>query len=155
VKLLLIALVLSSTVFAGEKDFDQIVKAIETHYGAARTHIPLLGVANLFVKARHLEGVSGFKIAVFEDLKGAAGDSSFMDNFSSNSLTRIVRVSGHEGEAAYIFSGEAAKSARLLVATFDPGEATVVEVKVDAAALIKLLADPRHMGSALTGPREE
>jgi len=147
------ALGVCTAAHAGE--FEQIVKAIETHYGVSRTHVPLMGVANLFLKAKHVEGVSGFKIAMFEDLKGSAGDSNFMDGFSDGGMQRIVRVRDHDNEATYIFSGEAGKSTRLLIATFGSNEATVVEVKADMNALIRLLQDPAHMGQALTGDRNE
>lgn len=154
IRILVAALALSSFAFAGEKDFDRIVSAVETHYGVSKTHVPLMGVANLFLKARHMEGISGFKLATFEDLPESEGGAEFMDRLPFEGLHRIVRVRSRDGEATYIFSGEAGKSTSVLVATFEKNQATVVEVKADAGALVKLLADPAHMGNALSGERE-
>ncbi len=155
-KALGLLLMLCTAVFAGDKDFDQIVSAIERHYGVARTHVPLMGVANLFVKGTHTQGVTGFKIAVFEDLKKSETDKDFMEHLSAGGVQRIVRVrSWHDGEATYIYMGDAGKSTRLLIATFESNQATVVEVKAETSALVKLLGDPEHMGKALSGDREE
>jgi hypothetical protein len=154
-RLLVAVLALCSVAVAGDKEFDQIVGAIEKHYGVTKTHIPLMGVANLFVKTAHPQGVSGFRIAVFEDLKGAEGDSDFMDRLDLG-LHRLVRVrSSADGEATYIYAADAGKSTRVLVATFESNQATVVEVKADMDALVRLLGDPTHMGKALSGEREE
>jgi hypothetical protein len=141
--------------FAADPEFDQVVSAIEKHYGVTKTHIPLMGVANLFVKTAHPQGVSGFKIALFEDLQGAEGDSDFMDRLDLG-LHRMVRVSSRpDGEATYIYAADAGKSTRVLVATFESNQATVVEVKADMDALVKLLGDPVNMGKALGGQKEE
>lgn len=154
-RLLVAALAFCSMAFAGDKEFDQIVSAIEKHYGATRTHIPLMGVANLFVKTTHPKGVSGFKIAVFEDLKDVEGDTDFLDRLDLG-LHRLVRVrSSADGDATYIYAADAGKSTRVLVATFESNQATVVEVKADMDALIKLLGDPAHMGKTLGGEKEE
>jgi hypothetical protein len=154
-RVLALGLALCSMTFAAGKEFDQIVSAIEKHYGATKTHIPLMGVANLFVKTAHPEGVSGFKIALFEDLKRAEGDSDFMDRLDLG-LHRLVRVrSGQDGGATYIYAADAGKSTRVLVATFESNQATVVEVKMEMSALVRLLGDPVNMGKALGGDREE
>lgn len=154
-RVLVAALALCSMAFAGDREFDQIVSAIEKHYGVTKTHIPLMGVANLFVKGARPEGVSGFKIAVFEDLKGAEGDSDFMEHLDLG-LHRLVRVrSRQDAEATYIYAADAGKSTRVLVVTFESNQATVVEVKADVDALVRLLGDPAHMGKALGGEKEE
>jgi hypothetical protein len=154
-RVLVAALALCSVALAGDKEFDQIVSAIEKHYGVTKTHIPLMGVANLFVKTAHPQGVSGFKIAMFEDLKGGEGDSDFMDRLDFG-LHRLVRTrSRADGEATYIYAADAGNSTRVLVATFESNQATVVEVKADMDALVRLLGDPTYMGKALGGDREE
>ena len=64
-----IFLVASGVVLIADSEFDHVVKAIEVHYHTKRTHIPFLGVANVFVKVAHPAGASEFKLAIFEDLK--------------------------------------------------------------------------------------
>src|SRR5262245_54591184 len=49
------------------KGFKDVVKHLETKYGAKKVRIPLLGLANFAVKIIRPAGVKGFKLAVFEN----------------------------------------------------------------------------------------
>jgi hypothetical protein len=161
--LALMILTTSGAVFAGDTEFDRIVKAIESRYGTKPLHIPFIGVANFFVKVAHPEGASGFKLAVFEglkDLKSPADGGEwrerdhFMDSLAGANLHPLVRVhSRHAGEATYIFMGPVGKSSRVLIATFERDEATVIEVKANLETLLKSLQDPAHAGHTLRGDR--
>jgi len=60
--------------------------------------------------------------------------------------------SRHDGEATYIFMGQErkpGKSTRLLIATFERDQATVIEVKANIETLLKSLEDPEHAGHTL------
>jgi len=144
----------------GDSEFDHIVKAIESHYGTQPLHIPFMGVASFIVKVAHPEGASGFKLAVFEDLKSSPESREwterdrFMDSVSGPSLHPLVRVhSRRSGEATYIFMGPEGKSTRILIATFERNEATVIEVKANIDALLRSLEEPGHAGRILRGDR--
>ena len=152
-------LMASVAAFGGDAEFDRIVKAIESHYGTRPERIPFMGVANFFVKVAHPEGAAGIKLAVFEGLKDlrSAEDPAdwrerdhLMDTVASSSLHPMIRVhSRHDGEATYIFMGPSGKSTRLLIATFERNEATVIEVKANIETLMQSLQDPSHAGHAL------
>jgi hypothetical protein len=153
VRLLALLLTAASATYAAGSEFDRIVQAIESHYGTTRTRIPLMGVANLFVKVARPAGTSGFKLAVFENLGSSpsygqhAELDQFMRHLSGSSLHSLVRVHSHaNGESTYIFAGEAARSTRMLIATFQRNEATVVEVKVSMDTLLKMVESPEHAG---------
>lgn len=150
-----VLLVVSSAAFGGDAAFDRMVKAIESHYGTQRTHIPLMGVANFFVKVSHPAGAGSFKLAVFEDLKSSPGSSEwkardrFMDTLSGG-LRPLVRVhSRHGEESTYIFAGPVGKSTTMLIANFERDEATVVQVKVNTKMLLRSLEDPEHAEDTL------
>jgi hypothetical protein len=158
----LMALMAAGAAFGGDAEFDRIVKAIESRYGTRPLHIPFLGAANFFVKVARPEGASGFKLAVFEglkDLKSAADPGEwrerdrFMDTLAGPNLHPLVRVhSRHDGEATYIFMGPASKpgkSTRVLIATFEHDEATVIELKANIETLLKSLHEPAHAGRTL------
>jgi len=137
--------------FAGDWEFDHVVKAIESHCGTRHTYIPFLGLANFVVKVARPAGASGFKLAVFENLRSAPGYrdreelNRFMDGLSSASLHRVVCArSRRDGEATYIYVGEAGSSTKMLIASFDRNEATVVEVKVNIETLLKTIDAPEH-----------
>lgn len=147
-KFLAIFLAGYSLAIGGDNEFDHVVKAIESHYGTRRTHIPFMGLANFAVRVAHPAGTSEIKLAVFEDLK-TLGDGDqreldhFMNSLSSRDLHPLVRVrSRRDDEATYIFAGDFSKSTRLLIATFQPSEATVIEVKVDVNTLLKWINHP-------------
>ena len=155
VRLLALLLTAASAAYPGS-EFDRIVQAIESHYGTTRTHIPLMGMANLFVKVARPAGASGFKLAVFENLGSSKsyGEHDELDQFmrhlSGSGLHSLVRVhSRANGESTYIFAGEAGRSTRMLIATFQRNEATVVEVKVSMDTLLKMIESPEHAGTFL------
>jgi len=144
----------SGVVLVGDSEFDHVVKAIETHYHAKRTHIPFLGIANVAVKIAHPAGASEFKLAVFEDL-GEITDQDkqeldqFMHSLSSARLHPLVRQrSRRDRQSVYIFaSGDEEKSTRMLIATFERDEATVIQVKVDINELLKWIDSPMEASS--------
>ncbi len=158
----LAALVTAAAAFAGDAEFDRIVKAIESRYGTKPLHVPFMGVANFAVKVAHPEGATGFKLAVFEglrDLKSAADPGEwgerdrFMDTLAGPNLHPLVRVhSRRGGEATYIFmnpQGKSHTSTRVLIATFERDQATVIEVQANIDTLLKSLEDPQHAGRTL------
>lgn len=153
----IIALLLAgySIALGGDSEFDHVVKAIETHYGTKRTHIPFMGLANFAVKVAHPAGTSELKLAVFEDLRTLGdGDQKeldhFMNSLSSRDLRPMIRVRSHrDNESVYIFASDFGKSARLLLATFEPSEATVIEVKVDINTLMRWINHPDDAGRSL------
>lgn len=154
-------LMAAGTAFGGDADFDRIVKAIESHYGTHRLHIPFLGVASLLVNVARPEGASGFKLAVFQDLKSSPeyGEwkerDRFMDTVFIGEMHPLVRVhSRRDGNATYIFAEPAGKSMRVLIATFERDEATVIEVKVNMSTLVKSIEEPEGAGRALGGLRD-
>jgi hypothetical protein len=155
-----VLLLAATTAFGADAEFDRIVKAIESHYGTQPMHIPFMGLADVIVKVAHPEGARGFKLAVFEDLKSAPDSrdwverDSFMNSLSGPSLHPMVRVhSRRNGEATYIFIGPQGKATRLLIATFERNEATVVEVKADVDTLLKSFEEPGSAGHTLGGDR--
>jgi hypothetical protein len=153
-KLLVAFAIACSGLSAADREFEQIVKAIESQYGVKPNHIPFLGLGNFLLKTAHPQGVSGFRIAVFEDLdrrdEGRAAFDQVMSRIGDSNLHPIIQVQSQRNrESTYIFTGNPGKSTRILVATLEDHEATVIEVKADTDALLQLLRDPDHIGDAL------
>jgi hypothetical protein len=145
-----LALFLAASCASGAgHEFDDIAKAIERHYGTRRTHIPLMGVANLVTKAARPAGTSGFKLAIFEDLydrqedEGSAELDRFMNGLTVSGLHPIVRAhSRRGGEATYIYAGPVGQTTRLVIATFEGHQATLIEANVPVGILMQLLQSP-------------
>jgi len=160
-RVLAVLLMAAGAAFGGDADFDRIVKAIESHYGTHRLHIPLMGVASLLVSVARPEGATGFKLAVFEDLKSSPeyGEwkerDRFIDTLFIGEMHPLLRVhSRRDGNATYIFAEPVGISTKVLVATFERDQATVVEVKVNQSTLLGAMEDPGHAGRTLGGSRE-
>jgi len=161
-RLLGVFLIASSAAFAADGEFDYVVKAIEHYYGVKRTHIPLMGVANFALKVAHPGGASGFHLAIFEDLRSSSDYSDqleldrFMDGVTLRGLSPMVRThSRRSGESTYIFAGEAGKSTEMMIVTFEPNQATVIEVKVDFQTLLRTINHPEGAGKLFMGSRDE
>lgn len=147
-RFLALLLVAGGAACGADHEFDRVVRAVEQHYGVKRTHIPLMGLANLFVKVARPAGTSGFKLATFEDLpdSGDQGDLNRLMNdiCSAGRLHPMVVTRDRHGEdATYILIGEAGKSTDVLIATFEPHEATVIEVTVNIDTLMKMIGSPQ------------
>jgi hypothetical protein len=145
-RLLVIFLVVSSAGWGADWEFDRVVKAIEHQYGVRQTHVPLMGVANFFVKVVRPGGATGFKLAVFEDLRSDSQDEAeldrFMDRIDESDLHRLLRVHSRDGESAYIYLGDLGRATKMLLVTFGRNEATVMQVNLNVDALLRMLNDP-------------
>jgi hypothetical protein len=146
-RLLVAVLAISGAAWGADWEFDHVVKAIEHQYGVRRTHVPLMGVANFFVKVVRPGGATGFKLAVFEDLNSDEQDQAdldrFMDRIDESDFHRLLRVhSRRDDESAYIYLGDLGRTTKMLLVTFERHEATVVQVNLNVDALLRMLNDP-------------
>ncbi|MGA2194887.1 MAG: hypothetical protein ABSH40_06420 [Bryobacteraceae bacterium] len=146
-RLLAAVLAIASAAWGADWEFDRVVKTIEHQYGVRQTHVPLMGVANFFVKVVRPGGATGFKLAVFENLRSDDQDEvdldRFMDRIGESGLHRLLRVhSRRDGESAYIYLGDLGRTTKMLLVTFDRDEATVVQVNLNVDALLRMLNDP-------------
>ena len=149
--LAVVFLALSGAASAGGAEFDRVVKGIESHYGARHVHIPLMGVANFLVTVARPEGVSGFKLAVFDHLDAAPVDGGHaeLDRLIGGLCGKNLRplVEAHSrGDSTYILAGESGNNTRMLIATFGRSSATVIEVRANMQVLLRMLREPEHAG---------
>ena len=107
---IMIALLVSPSFFAlaKGKGFKDVVKHIETNYGAKKVRIPFLGLANFAIKLIRPAGVKGFKLAVFEDQnfsarEGAASFDAVMREAYNKDWRPMVQVSSKRNGASHTF----------------------------------------------------
>jgi len=147
-RILALLLATAGAACSADREFDQLVRAIENHYGVRQTHIPLMGLANFVVKVSHPAGARGFKLAVFENLLSSVDYDDtreldrFMGGIGGGLHPLVVTHSRRENASTYILAGDIGKTTRMLVATFDRHEATVVEVEVDIETLLRTIGSP-------------
>lgn len=136
---------------AGDADFKALVRGIETRYQVTRTRIPLFGVVKFFVNVSRPHGVKQFDLAVFEDVNFGEPDEREFDTLVREAVggnwRPMVRVrSRAPNEWTYVYVKEAGRDTRMMIATFEPGEAVVMQYKVNTRKLMEMLVRPERIG---------
>lgn len=157
--ILLAGLLGAGEMSAGDHGFDHVVRNIESEYGARRLRIPLLGLVNAIVKVARPAGTSELRLAVFEDLDLPASDEDRFGDIVGAGLDTgwrpLVRVRSRRGaEWTSIYVRDAGKRMKLLLAACEPGEATLIQVKVNPKVLGRWLREPEMMAGRITGGRD-
>jgi hypothetical protein len=138
------------------RDFQAVVGAIEAHLGVHHTHIPMMGFAKLFVKASAPSGVHNFELATFEDLKYSQDKIRDFQNVISDALgeswhTMVQVQAPWRREYTGIFIKGQGGQFRMMIATIEAQEATVVEVQISPSQWLAWLGNPATMGHRVGG----
>ncbi len=138
------------------KGFKDVVRHIETNYGAKKVRIPMLGLANFAVKLIRPAGVKGFKLAVFEDQDfssrpGAASFDAVMREAYDGDWRPMVQInSKRDGNShTFIYVRNSDKDVQFALAVLEDREAVVLEVKFNPDAAARFLENPKIMGVSL------
>lgn len=137
---------LAAAVMAKDPDFDMVVRDVESSFGGDRTQIPLLGLVGFFMRPA---GVSGFHLAVFENIRHA--DQFEADTVMSRAALRgwqpMVRVrSTRNDENTLIYAKPAGKWIKMLIVTVEREEATVVQLSLRPDRVVEWLDTPDAIG---------
>jgi hypothetical protein len=136
------------------REFNGVVHAIEDHYGVRRTHIPFLSLAMLFARPA---GVSGFKLAVFEDFHSSdvASMNDDLQQLVEHSLSSdwhlFVRTrSRDDGDNTLIYVNLGDGKMQMMIVAIEPNEATV-EMNLSERALRKWIDEPKESAKDQSG----
>src|SRR5215510_1293658 len=155
---IMIALLVSPSFIALAKGrgFKDVVRHIETNYGAKKVRVPFLGLANFAVKLIRPAGVKGFKLAVFEDQNysaraGAASFDAVMRESYDKDWRPMVQVSSKRDGAShtFIYVKSSGKDVQFALTVLEDHEAVVLEVKFNPDAAARFLENPKIMGISL------
>jgi hypothetical protein len=100
-----------------------------------------MGFAGLTVKVSQVGGVKTMKMAIFEDqqLRGSGSDNEFdevMRKALRSGWSPVVHTwSRRSGEHTYIYARSDGRDLKVLLATVEPNEAVVMQLKVDPEKL--------------------
>lgn len=151
-KFLLIAvLVMAAGTATARDEFGEVVGHIESHYHVHRNYGFIMGFAGMMVKISHVGGVKTLKTAIFEDQSFTGlGSGQEFDQLMRKALKSGWRpvVQSHSrrtGEHTYIYARGDGRDLRVLLATVEPSEAVVMELKVNPARLEDFI--DKHSGS--------
>jgi VWFA-related protein len=154
---ILIALLLAPAFNAQAKGkgFKDIVKHIEQKYGAKKTRIPMLGLANFAVRVVRPAGVKGFKLAVFEDQNFSARaesipfDAVMREAYNKDWMPLLQLNSKRSRARTFIYVKNSGKDVQFALVTLEEREAVVLEVKFNPDAAVRFLENPKIMGISL------
>jgi len=134
-----------------ERGFDEIVRAISDQLHTRPMHIPFFGLVNAATFVAHPAGVKHIDLAVFENLDlgdHAAKDVAEVIRKSAGGRWKpFIQVRSRE-ETVIVYMEEDRADCRLLVATVETGELTLVEVKLNPEGLQVWLNHPEETASA-------
>ena len=137
---------------AGDREFDQAVKAFEQQYGKRKLSIPFFGVATFLVKAARPAGARDLKLAVFEDIDSrrhpAPGElDEMMRPMGAGGWLPFVRVHNRRaGERVQIYSRrKGTKDWELMIATLERNEAVLMRVRLNPESVAKWMNSPGRM----------
>jgi hypothetical protein len=125
-------------------EFDWMVRQFAKESGTPATHIPFMGFARFVVDVGRPAGTSDFHLAIFEN--STLPPETFrrvMDETTRPGWKPMIRVCSRNGESTNIYVQNAGKHIRVLIGSFEHGEATLVQVRLKPEALMRFV-DERH-----------
>ena len=134
----------SAALEAAQPEFDDLVRAISDEFHTRPMHIPFFGLVNLATFVARPGGVKHINLALFENLP--ANDRSIRRlsdalRSANRNWRPFVQVHG-KGETVEVYMAQEGNDCKLLVATIETGEATVVELKLNPKAVQVWLREP-------------
>ncbi len=149
--LALLAVLASAPVLpASDQEFNAIVAKLSSHY--QKRPMRFMGLLNFIANRVKPSGVSGMKMAIFEDLnpdRRLSGDG--VDEFILAAATRgrflpFVRVKSREWEQTHIYARETAGKFEMLIISMEQDEAVVLKMRLHPEAMAQWIEKPVHKG---------
>jgi hypothetical protein len=136
---------------SGDREFDGLVRRIEARYETDQVRIPLFGLVNFFVKVVRPAGTTDLKLAVFEDMRRPLVDGEEFTHLVAEGLGPawhpFVRVESHrKNEWTSIYADAGGNRLRLLIASMERQEATLIRVHLNTDATLRWVSDPVRTG---------
>ncbi len=124
--------------------FDSIERKLESRLGAP-TSIPFLGLARLFVKVGHPDGVHDVELAVFEHppamIDGHLADAVLRAEVPEGFKPMVRRIAKN-GEWTFIYAKPVGDRLEMIVLNGEKSEVVLVRVIVDPAAIQQSIDKP-------------
>jgi hypothetical protein len=141
-----ILLVITAATASQASDLKKVVRAFEKDFGVHQQHIPMMGFAMFAARVASGFQMPGVKVAMF--------DNGALSQVPSLELERSLRralgpawqmfvktTSRHGEEQSWILVRPEGKQFRMFVATVEPSEVSLVEMKVSERKMRKWLQD--------------
>lgn len=135
---------------ASDREFNQIVERLSAAY--QKKPMPFMGLVSFAARFAQPEGVSGLKMAIFDDVDPAlrpdpAHFDAFMQRVAGPEYCPMVRVrSNRDGEQTYIYVRGDKAGYEMLLLTLEPSEAVVIKMHLNPKAMEGWVDDPVDHG---------
>lgn len=138
---------------AANREFDAVVRLVESHYHVRRRRLPFMAGTLMRVAARRA-GVRNLRLAIFaeQDFTPRSGDQEFAAAVGAafgGEWQPLVRINSQSGERTLVYLREAGEHVRLLVVNIERREATVAQAELSPQTLAGWLQNPERIGRAL------
>ncbi len=130
---------------AADKDFKAVVRAVESDLNIRHMRLPLIGfIARM---AASTQGVHQLNFVVYDEVRYERPDPRQFDQMMKSAVadrwTPFVTVrSKRDHEYTYIYIRPDGEHWKMMIASFEPGEAVLMHLKLDAAAMLKDFDEP-------------
>jgi len=122
-------------------DFDDIVHAVSEQLHAQPVSIPFFGLISFAVLVAQPAGVKRLHFALWKNADRDAHIDEVLRS-ADPAWRPFVRVRGH-GETTLIYMTGEGRDCQMLVASQEPGELTLVQLKLNPEALQTILREPK------------
>jgi hypothetical protein len=150
IRLIVMSALAASMSFAADREFNEIVRSLSNEFHTRPVHIPMFGLVNAVLFTARPAGTKHLDVAIFENFH--PGDDAGRDveailkNATGGRWIPFVRViSRRKGsqEQTYVYMRHENKGCRLLVASIEANEATVVQLNLNPDGVQRWLREPR------------
>jgi hypothetical protein len=135
---------------ATDREFKDVVNAISEEFHARPMHIPFFGLVNFVTFVARPAGTKHIDLAVFEHLDAHDRDGLDVARSIQRSVghawkpfVRVISNKGGHQELVFVYMRPDGHDCKFLIATVEPDEATVVQLKLNPDALQHWLETPR------------
>jgi len=148
-RVLLLAAALAPATFAADREFRDVVEALSDAFRSRPMKIPLMGLVNAVAFVARPAGTRHIDIAVFEDLDTRGTNGRDISATIRNAVggpwkpfLQIRRTNDGRDENVLVYMRQQGRDWKLLLASVERRQATVVQLALNPEALERWLKDP-------------
>lgn len=139
---------------AKDKEYEAIVKNLQSTYQAKKVSIPFMWLARFAVRVVKPAGVKSFNFTVFENLKFSPDSldeqmKSVMQNSLNPEWLPILRIRSRDGEQMYAYMRENKNDVKMMLVTIDKEQAVLIRATFNPDKLADFINNPRIFGISL------
>ena len=135
---------------AGDREFHEIVQRLSAAY--QKKPMPFMGLISFAARFKQPEGVSGLKMAIFDDVDPSrapdpADFDAFVQRVAGRDYCPMVRVrSNRDGEQTFIYVRDAKGGYEMLLLSLERSDAVVMKMHLNPKAMEGWVDEPVDQG---------